>query len=345
MSLKVVKNIVTWKENTRSSSNWTISNNLYGPLFDKTFEFEDIPGLKFSARLSFSLTYEAGPIFKLSIIDPNTAVTVDNLEKLKDSLHVKIEYSSTRNSEQYEGTMSFNPSIESIKNGYAGQGNNSDERTSFLKVMGHYWNLTLEPKTITYVMKFDLKYQNQNVKPSTLGKRLSEKMFLNEELSDVKILCEDKVFYCHKVILSQNEVFRSMLVDYKMLEKSCGEVKITDVPATALESLIYFFYHDDFPENKISIDLLSAADKYIVVELIEICLNHLKANLTEQSAVEVMTKSYLINKDLFDMARKFVQDCQNDGKPVKTEALEELKKINLPLACEILSKAFFYELK
>ena len=85
----------------------------------------------------------------------------------------------------------------------------------------------------------------------------------------------------HKAILSQNEVFKGMLVDNKMLEKSSGEVKITDVSAAAMESLLYFFYHDDFPENKITIDLLSAADKYIVSELIEICLHHLKANLTQ----------------------------------------------------------------
>ena len=85
----------------------------------------------------------------------------------------------------------------------------------------------------------------------------------------------------YKAILSQNEVFKGMLVDNKMLEKSSGEVKITDVSAAAMESLLYFFYHDDLPEYKITIDLLSAADKYIVSELIEICLRHLKANLTQ----------------------------------------------------------------
>ena len=345
MSLKVVKNIVKWKENTHPG-HWTQHNNYkVNQISYQNFEFEDFPGLKFSASLCFPGSYEEGPVFKLEVIAPTVAATIDNLEKMKDSLHVKIEYSSIRNSERYEGAISFNPTIESIKKGFTGHGNNSDERTSFLKVMGHYWNHYLEPTTITYVMKFDLKYQNQNIKPSSLGKRLSEKVFLNDELSDVKILCEDKVFYCHKVILSQNEVFKSMLVDNKMLEKSSGEVKITDVPATALESLLYFFYHDDFPKNKITIDLLSAAHKYIAVELIEICLNHLKANLTEQNAVEVMIKSYLINKNLFDIAREFVQDCLNDGKPVEIGALEELKEINLPLAWEILSKAFFHGLK
>ena len=41
-------------------------------------------------------------------------------------------------------------------------------------------------------------------------------------------------------------------------------------------------------------------------ELIEICRNHFEANLTQQNAVEVITKSYLFNKDFFEAARKFV---------------------------------------
>ena len=100
-----------------------------------------------------------------------------------------------------------------------------------------YFDHLISVKPITYEMKFDLKLR----KISSLSKRLSEKMYLNAELSDVKILCNGKVFDCHKVILSQNEVFKTMLVDQKMLEKSSGEVKITDVPADAMESLLYFF--------------------------------------------------------------------------------------------------------
>ena len=88
--------------------------------------------------------------------------------------------------------------------------------------------------------------------------------------------------------------------------------------------------------------MLLAAHKYNVSELISICLNYLENNLTQQNAVEVMTKSYLISKDLFHAARKFVQSCQNDGKTVEIEVLEELKTINPTLALEIVSHAFFY---
>ena len=88
-----------------------------------------------------------------------------------------------------------------MKDGFTGYGNNSDERVSFMKVVGYYWSNVIPATTITYIMKFDFELQNQNIKPSSLSKRFSEKLYLNEELSDVKIICEDKVFDCHKLIL------------------------------------------------------------------------------------------------------------------------------------------------
>ena len=338
--------VVTWRANTRAGYHFS----QHGNLFNQTFEFEEIPGLKFNAKLRVNPNYDEGPIFEIKLLvakanvcnDSILAVCVDSLEKLKESVRIKVEYSSVKNSVLYEGAISFTPSIESMKEGFIGYGNNSDERVSFMEVVGHYWSNVIPATTITYIMKFDFELQNQNIKPSSLSKRFSEKLYLNEELSDVKIICEDKVFDCHKLILSQSDVFKSMLIESKMLEQSSREVKITDFPATAIESLIYYFYHDDFPEAKITINLLLAAHKYNVSELISICLNYLKANLNEQNAVEVMTKSYLINKDLFYAARKCVQGCQNNGKTVDIEALEELKKINPTLAWEIVCHAFFY---
>ena len=56
--------------------------------------------------------------------------------------------------------------------------------------------------------------------------------------------------------------------------------------------------------------MLLAADYYNIPEpdLIAICVNHLKANLSEGNVVEIMTKYYLINqKDLFEEDQNFVR--------------------------------------
>merc|ERR1719237_86524 len=145
----------------------------------------------------------------------------------------------------------------------------------------------------------------------SLGKRLSEKMFLKDEFSDVKILCGGKTFPCHKVILSnQSEVFKTMLGDGcgSMIEASTGEIRIKDISADTMESLLYFLYFDHKNlkgKNKINIDLLLAADKYNIPDLVKICVNHLKTNLTEVNAVDIMAKSYMINIDLLLAADKY----------------------------------------
>ena len=87
----------------------------------------------------------------------------------------------------------------------------------------------------------------------SLGKRLSEKMFLKDDFSDVKIICNGKTFPCHKVILSiQSEVFKSMLSNGcgSMIEASTGEIKIKDISADVMESLLYFLYFDDHENLK-----------------------------------------------------------------------------------------------
>ena len=47
-------------------------------------------------------------------------------------------------------------------------------------------------------------------------------------------------------------------------------------------------------------------------------------------------------KKLFDAARKFVQNCKNDGKFVNTGALDDVKKMNPKLAWEMMSDAMFH---
>lgn len=183
--------------------------------------------------------------------------------------------------------------------------------------------------------------------PLTLGKRVSEKLFLQDEFSDVKILCEGKIFPCHKIILcSQSEVFKSMLSNTNMVEASSGEIKIVEYSANVMESLLYFLYFDEenlmAQENKITIDLLVAADYYNIADLIAICVNHLKGNLSEGNVVEIMTKSYKINqKDLFEEAQNFVRHCKNNGKVLAMNALDEMKEINPDLAFEMLTKVVF----
>ena len=192
MSLKIV---VTWIENTRSG-HWS----QHGPLFDRIFRFEEIPSLKINAKLCFDQNYDSHPIFEIKVIE--------GFDKLKDfeSLHINLECSSIRDCVLYKADTALSPSLKSVKIGYTGQGawkGKNDETKGcnwpFKRITGNYWGHVLSVKPITYVIEFDLKLRKQEFKITSLSKRLSEKLFLNDELSDVKIHCHGKVFECHKV--------------------------------------------------------------------------------------------------------------------------------------------------
>ena len=262
---------------------------------------------------------------------------------------IEISFSSQLDS---RGVWYTGP-IGNLIKGHYQEGYDDGQKTGpngFSSVFGHNKSLEIKVMTINYIIKFNLDLNKQAIQsspPLTLGKRLSEKLFLKDEFSDVKILCEDKIFPCHKNILgSQSEVFKSMLSNTEMVEASSGEIKIADISANVVETLLHYLYFDQEDlmanKNKITIGLLLAADKYNIPDLTAICVNHLKANLSKDNVVEIMKKSYMINQhDLFDVARKFVQNCKNNGEVVEMRAFDEMKKIHPNLALEMLSEATF----
>ena len=156
---------------------------------------------------------------------------------------------------------------------------------------------------VTYKVTLELelkKTEMPSMKPNLL-----HKLYSDGELSDVKIHCDGKVFNCHKLILSgQSEVFKKMLdVENKFVEATSGEIKITDtlpkITATAMENLIFFMYHENenLDEAKITGDLLVAANKYDVSDLVNYCVKFLGDNLSEKNVAGVMTSAFLTDQE------------------------------------------------
>ena len=124
-----------------------------------------------------------------------------------------------------------------------------------------------------------------------------------------------------------------MLIDCKMVEAKSGEIKITDISLVTMENLIFYIYHDNLEETKISGDLMVAADKYNISALVKLCVNFLANNLTESNGVEIMNSAYLTNKkELFGEACKFVFK----HKLIGDEDWQDMKKDNPSYAFEVL---------
>ena len=128
-------------------------------------------------------------------------------------------------------------------------------------------------------------------KASASKKKLGQELYLDKQLCDVKIFCQDKIFYCHKLILSlRSEVFKRMLTGNNMIEATRGEINATKASAVTMEALLYFMYNYSMDEHEITVDLLVAADYYMVPDLVNQCMIHFASNLTEP----VITNYWLV---------------------------------------------------
>ena len=171
---------------------------------------------------------------------------------------------------------------------------------------------------------------------------LLEKLYAEKEFVDVKILCDEKTFECHKNVLScQSEVFKTIIINKSLTEEKTGimEIEETDISSDVMEELLYYFYHDKIDDiKKINLDLLVAADKYMVSGLLGECVEYLKSNLSDQNALDVLVTAEVTNqKDLFEAASRFVGK-KNLGSLNKSSTFREMAKYNPTMFTRVFSK-------
>lgn len=129
--------------------------------------------------------------------------------------------------------------------------------------------------------------------------------------SDVTLLCRDRSFACHKVVLAaRSDVFRAMLSHEDMEEALTKKVKIIDIEPEILEMMLLFLYTDDVRakdtnngETPMSVpvlcNLLAAADKYNVAHLRDICEGMILRKVDVLTAVRAIAISHLHGSDYF----------------------------------------------
>ena len=172
----------------------------------------------------------------------------------------------------------------------------------------------------------------------------AEKIFYDEkEFADVKIVCDGRNFYCHKVILgTQSDVFKTMFKNKSLIEEQSEGVMIieeNDFDCDIMEQLLRYFYFQKVEEGDvINADLMVAADKYNVKGLLNFCTEYLESNLLgEDHALDILVKADLIGqKNLFDAASKYI--CKNMGRVNKSSDWAELSKKNPALIVKLFSQ-------
>ena len=118
---------------------------------------------------------------------------------------------------------------------------------------------------------------------------------------------------------ARSKYFKTCLSQVGTKESIDGIIEITDFPPKIIENLLEYIYTNEIAKDLITMDFLMAVDKYnLGGDLLEICIEHLKSNITIHNVVEIMARSYQIDcVDLKNAAFEFMNN--NHGKIVFNE--------------------------
>jgi len=106
--------------------------------------------------------------------------------------------------------------------------------------------------------------------------------------SDIVLKCGDTTFHCHKVILAASSVVFDRMLDQNMQEAQMGEVDIFDVDPDTLKQMLEFIYTEQVEDETYTAELLYAADKYELGELVKLCARHFRAEVTPENAADIL---------------------------------------------------------
>ena len=176
----------------------------------------------------------------------------------------------------------------------------------------------------------------------TLSQAL-ENLYLNEESSDVKIICDAEEFPCHKVILSsRSDVFKTMFSIPDVKEQRDGIVKIDDVSAKTMKTFLKFMYKDDLELEEIDCNLLIAADKYDFKRLFNICLRQIERTIDVTNVMEITVAAYLLEhkcNQLLKKASDFI--IINRGSIKKCKYWDQIKCKHPAIAAKVMELTIF----
>ncbi|XP_014233149.1 TD and POZ domain-containing protein 4-like [Trichogramma pretiosum] len=169
----------------------------------------------------------------------------------------------------------------------------------------------------------------------------SSTLYNNSDFSDVQLSVGNQSFHAHKAILANcSQVFATMF-NIDMKESKDNIVKINDLNAETVQSMLQFVYTrkvEQLNEN-IVINLLMASDKYQMEDLKIFCENYLYRSINCNNCIRIIELADLYKMDLLKFWAKSVI-AQNIKTISTSEDFIELGKKNYDLLMEIVSYSF-----
>ena len=135
-------------------------------------------------------------------------------------------------------------------------------------------------------------------------------LWKKEVLTDFKLICEDKVYLCHKFVLaSRSDIFEAMFSHKDTSEALTGEAVIKDCTPQVLSNFLEFLYTDELKDMKCCnlCDLMLLADKYNIPSLKKVCEENLVLNINCSNVFERLQVATMVTApELLETAAKFI---------------------------------------
>ncbi len=119
--------------------------------------------------------------------------------------------------------------------------------------------------------------------------------------SDMKLVCQDREFSCHKVVLAaRSPVFDAMFSSGNSLEVQEGKVNMTDMDPDKLEVFLKYLYTGKFSEDmkRCAKALFVAADKFHVESLKLAAGKALTDNVNSENAIDMLLLADMYNVNM-----------------------------------------------
>jgi len=101
-------------------------------------------------------------------------------------------------------------------------------------------------------------------------------LLTDPKYADINLKCQGKKFPCHRNILSTRSSVFERMFNSNMAEAKSRTVVIEDMEADTLQRLLEFTYTGEVTDMQEVMELLYAADKYLMPGLVRACVDHLK---------------------------------------------------------------------
>ena len=132
---------------------------------------------------------------------------IEGAETLNDPVRITLRFDTSDGSGAltFDSTVGFN--VESLKSGYLWnilliKGSNSNYGNQRAREGVESFRKThamIKSESVNYTMEFNLNLKKLVATPKP--KKIHEKLYLDQETSDVKIDCKGKIFPCHRIVL------------------------------------------------------------------------------------------------------------------------------------------------